>query len=174
MWALAKKKTQSRDYLYFTVKVGYQKLSKDYDEVTPTTGMLLIWAHIVDPFQKLRSIEMWVKAMDMNPEDETSYTTQYQDIFLKYVENEYCGKHRWMSVIEPENVPHRNNFHSAEASGYGQLSFDAYDLSSNYEEYLTHKSVTETTRRWNDCAAWLSTAARLYLNSPPEVPTNWR
>jgi hypothetical protein len=32
--------------------------------------------------------------MDINPEDETSYTAQYQDGFLKYLESEYCAKHR--------------------------------------------------------------------------------
>jgi len=31
--------------------------------------------------------------MDINPEDETSYTIQYQEAFLKYVENEYSPKH---------------------------------------------------------------------------------
>jgi len=37
---------------------------------------------------------MWDKGMDINLEDETSYTTQYQEAFLKYVENEYCAKHQ--------------------------------------------------------------------------------
>jgi len=44
--------------------------------------------------------------MDNNPEDETSYTTRYQDALLKNVENEYWAKHRRMSVIKPENFPH--------------------------------------------------------------------
>jgi len=35
--------------------------------------------------------------MDINPEDEISYTTQYQEAFLMYVENEYCAKHRCVS-----------------------------------------------------------------------------
>jgi len=34
--------------------------------------------------------------MDINPEDKTSYTTQYQEAFLKYVENEYP---HWTSTI---------------------------------------------------------------------------
>ena len=56
--------------------------------------MLLISAHIVHPFRKLGLIRKWDKGMDINPEDETSYTTQYQEAFLKYVENEYCAKRR--------------------------------------------------------------------------------
>jgi len=31
--------------------------------------------------------------MDINSEDETTYTTQYQEAFLKYMENEYCDEH---------------------------------------------------------------------------------
>jgi hypothetical protein len=55
MQDLAKKKTQWKDDLFFTVKLASQKLSKCYAEVTPTTGMFLISAHILDPFGKLRS-----------------------------------------------------------------------------------------------------------------------
>jgi hypothetical protein len=31
----------------------------------------------------------WDKGMDINSDDETSYTTQPQEDFMKYVENEY-------------------------------------------------------------------------------------
>jgi hypothetical protein len=61
--------------------------------------MLLITAHILDPFQKLRSFRNWDMGMDINPEDETSYTTQYQEAFQKYVENKYFAKHRRLPVI---------------------------------------------------------------------------
>jgi len=54
MQALARKKTQWQDSLYFAVKFAQQKLSKYYTKVTPMTGMLLISAHILDPFRKLR------------------------------------------------------------------------------------------------------------------------
>jgi hypothetical protein len=94
MRTLAKNKTQWKEDLFFAVKLAWQKLSKYYGEVTPTTGMLLISAQILDPCPKLRSFEKWDKQMDINPEDETSYTTQYQEAFLKYMENEYCAKHR--------------------------------------------------------------------------------
>jgi len=82
MRALAKKKTQWKDNLFFAVKLAQQKLSKYCAEVTPTTGMILISAQILDPFWKLRSFRKWDKEMDINPEDETSYTTQYQEAFL--------------------------------------------------------------------------------------------
>jgi hypothetical protein len=94
MRALAKKKTQWKDDLFFAVKCAQQNLSKYYTEVTPRTGMLLLSSHNCDSFWQLRSFRKWDKGMDINPEDETSYTTQYQNAFLKYVENEYCAKHR--------------------------------------------------------------------------------
>jgi hypothetical protein len=65
------------------VKLARQKLAKYYAEVTPSTGILLISAHILDPFLKFRSFRKWDMGMDINSEDETSYTTQYQEAFLK-------------------------------------------------------------------------------------------
>jgi len=173
MRALAKKKTQWKENLFFAVKLARQKLSKYYAEVTPTTGMLLISAHILDPFRKLRSFRKWDKGMDINPEDETSYTTQYQEAFLKYVENEYCAKHRRVPVNKLETVRSSNLLPSATASGSYQSSFDPYDLSSDDEEYLTPNNVAETTPGRSAHAAHLLTAARLYLKSPPEAPRNW-
>jgi len=55
--------------------------------------------------------------MDINPEDETSYTTQYQEAFLKYVENEYCAKHRHAAVNKLETVPSSSLVPSTIASG---------------------------------------------------------
>jgi hypothetical protein len=55
MWALAKKKSQWKEYLYFTVEFVRQKLSKYHSKVTPTTFLHLTSAHIMDPFRKLRS-----------------------------------------------------------------------------------------------------------------------
>jgi len=111
--------------------------------------------------------------MDINSEDETSYTTQYQEAFLKYVENEYCAKHRRVPVNKLKTVPNSSLIPSATASGSCQSSFDPYDLSSDDEEYLTTNNVAETTPGRSDRAARLLTAARLYLNSPPEAPKNW-
>jgi hypothetical protein len=83
MQALAKKKSQWKENLFFVVKLARQKRSKYYAKVTPTTGMVLISAHILNPFRKLRSFRKGDKGMDINPEDETAYTTQYQHAFLK-------------------------------------------------------------------------------------------
>jgi len=99
MPALAKRKTQWKEDLFFAVKCSWRRLSKYYTEVTSTTGMVLITAHILDPFRKLQSFRQWDQGMDINPEDETSYTTQNQEAFLKYVENEYCAKQRRLPVI---------------------------------------------------------------------------
>jgi len=127
------------------VKLARQKLSKYYAEVTPMMGMLLISAQIPDPSRKLQSFRKWDKGMDLNPEDETFYTTQYQEASLKYVEDEYCPKHRRQPVNELETVPSNNLLPSATASGCYQTSFDPYDLSSNDEEYVTPNNVAETT-----------------------------
>jgi len=40
--------------------------------------MLIITAHILDPFRMLRSCRKWDMGIDITPEDETSYTNQYQ------------------------------------------------------------------------------------------------
>jgi len=115
MQALAKKKTPWKENLFFAVKLAPQKLSKYYAEVTGTMGMLLISANILDPFRKLQSFRKWDKGMDINPEDETSYTPQYQEAFLKYVENEYCAKNRHMPVNTLETVLSSNLVTSAMA-----------------------------------------------------------
>jgi len=154
------------------VKLARQKLSKYYAEVTPTTGMLLISAHILDPSSKLQSFRKWDNGIDVNPEDKTSYTTQYQDAFLKCVENEYCAKHRRVPVNKLETVPTSNLIPSATASGSYQSSFDPHDLSSDDEEYLTPNNVAETSPGRSDRAARLLTAARLYFDSPPEAPND--
>jgi len=172
MRALSKKQTPCKKDWFFAVKLAQQKLSKYYAEVIPTTGMLLISAHILDPFRMLRSFKKWHKGMDINAEDETSYTTQYQEAFLKYVENEYCAKHRHVPVNKLETVPTSNLFPSATASGSYQSSFDPYDLSTDDEEYLTTNNVAETTPGRRDRAARFLTATRLYLNWPPEPPKN--
>jgi hypothetical protein len=66
MRALAKKKTQWKEDVLFVVKSAQQKLSKYFPDVTRTTGMLLISAHILDPFPKLHSFRKWAKGMDIN------------------------------------------------------------------------------------------------------------
>jgi len=172
MRSLAKKKSPWKQDLFFVVKLARQKLSQYYATVSPTTGMLLISAHILDPVRKLRSFRKWDNGMHINREDETSYTTQYQEAFLKYLQNEYCPKHRRVVVNTLETVLTSNLVPSAKASGSYQSSFDRYDLSSDDEEYLTPNNVAETTPGRSDRTARLSTAARLYLNSPPEAPKN--
>jgi len=135
--------------------------------------MVLISAHILDPFRKLRSFSKWDKGMDINPENRTAYSTQYQEAFLKYVENEYCAKHRRLLVIEPENVPNNNLFSSGMACWSGQSSQDPYDLSSDNAEYIMPNNVAEMMPGRSDRAACLLTAARLYLNSSPDLLQNW-
>ena len=94
MQALVKKETQWNEDLYFAMKVARQKLSKHHAEVTRMTGLLLMSVRIHDPFLKLQSFRLWDKAVDIQPENEMSYTTQNPEAFQNYVENEYRAKHR--------------------------------------------------------------------------------
>jgi len=59
------------------------------------------------------------------------------------------------------------------AWGSCQSFFDAYDLSSNDEEYLTSNNVGEMTPGRSHCAARQLTTAWRCLNSPPEPLKNW-
>jgi len=111
--------------------------------------------------------------MDINSENETSYTTQYQEAFLKYVESESCAKHRGVPVNKHESLPRSNLIPSKTVLGSCQSSYDTYTLSSDDEEYLTPNNVAETAPGRSDCTARILTAAWLYLNSPPEAPKHW-
>ena len=93
MSALAMKKTPWTKDLFFAGKLARPKPSKYYAEVTAIPGMILISAHIVDPFRQWQLFRTWHTGIDINPDDETSYTTQYQETCLKFFETEYCAKH---------------------------------------------------------------------------------
>jgi len=171
--ALAKKKTQWKEDLVFPVKLARPKHSKYYAEVTLVTGMLQISAHIHDPFRKLRSFWQWSKGIDITPEDETSYMTQYQEAFQNYVENEYCTKNWRVPDNKLETIPSSNLIPPATASGSYQSSFDPYDLSSDDDQYLAPNHVAGMTPGRTDRSAPLLRAASLYLNSLPEVAKKW-
>jgi len=135
--------------------------------------MHLISPHILDSVRKLEWFWNWGKAIDINPVDETLYTTQWQEVILMYVENGYCVKHRCLVVSKSESILSNNLFPSAMPSISGQLSYDAYDLSSDDDEYIMPKIVAEMMRWRSDHAVCLMTATRHYLNSPPELPWGW-
>jgi hypothetical protein len=75
-----------------------------------------------------------------------------------------------MSITKPENDQHSTMLPSANPSGFGQSSFEPYDLSSDDDEYLTPNCVAPTTHRQSYRAAYSLTAARLYFNALPESP----
>jgi len=78
-----------------------QKLPKCYAEVTSTlSGILMLSKDILHPFWKFQSLRKWVKLIDIDPEDGSSYTTHYPMAFLNYVEIEYGRKHRYLSIIK--------------------------------------------------------------------------
>jgi len=174
MWALVRAKTQRKRDLYMAEKFARKMRSKKYAEVIAMLCLVLIPVHILNHFRmfwSFRKLGMW---SDINPEDETSYTPQYPEVFLGYVENECCAKLSRLPIIEPESVLSNNPIPSAMDSGSGSSSWDSYDLRSQDEEYLMPTNVAEmTTSGWSDHAARLWTAARLYLNPLPESPKNW-
>jgi len=83
--------------------------------------------------------------MDIHPEDETSQIAQYQEAFLKYVENEYCTNDRRVLVEKHKSLPRSNSILSERVFGSCQSSFDPDDLSSDDEQYLMPYDVAETT-----------------------------
>jgi len=173
MRASAKKKTQWNENLFLTLRLAPEMLSQYYADVTPLMGILLISARILDSFQNLRSFSEWDTGMDINPQDETSYTTHYKEASLMYAEKEHCAKHRHVPVNELESLPSRNPNPSPTASGSCHSSSDPYDLFSDNDKYLMGNNVAEKTPGQSDCAERLLTSARLHLNSPPEAPKNW-
>jgi hypothetical protein len=54
--------------------------------------------------------------MDINPEDESFYTTHYQEAFLKYLGNQYCPQHRGVPDKKFETMAHSNLVALATAS----------------------------------------------------------
>jgi len=135
--------------------------------------MLLISAHILDHLRKLWLFRKWDQGMDINSEKEALYTTQHQNVMLKYMENEYCAKHRRLPVSKSESIPHNNLFSPTIASRCGQSSYDLSDLSTYDEEYLMPTNVAKMRCGQSDRTAPLMTAASLYLYSPPQLPQNW-
>jgi len=165
MPAFTKEKTKCKEDFYFAVKFAWQKLSKYYTEVTTKTGMLLISAQIHDSFQKLGSLRKWHQGIDWNPGEETFYTTQYQEAYLKNVENDYCTKHICLPVHKPESILNSNLVSSAMACRHGHSLYDLYDLSSNDANYIILNNVAEMTPRCSDCVTRLMTATSLNFYS---------
>jgi hypothetical protein len=111
---------------------------------------------------------LWDKGRDIDLEDKTSYTTQYQESYLKYVENKYYAKLQHEHVTKPKSIPTNNLFSPTIASRSVQLSHDPYDSGSDDEEYLMPTNVAESTPRRSYRIARFLSATRLYWNSPPD------
>jgi len=125
MRTVVMKKTEWKEDLYIAVKFVQYMLSKYYAKLTVTMGALPILPNLFDSFQKLPLFGKWGKRMDNTPVHVTTYTTQYWEACLKYVENEYCAKHTRVLISQPGRVASNNHFPSARATGSGQLSFDS-------------------------------------------------
>jgi len=94
----------------------------------------------------------WEMGIDMDPDDETSYSTQYKEVFKEDVDNEDCSKHWQLSVNKPLTIA-SNNPVSTTASGYDQSSFVPTALSSDNDQYSTSKNDAEMTPGCSDRAA---------------------
>jgi hypothetical protein len=101
-----------------------QMLSDYYRDVTPSSGMPFISAHILDPFWKLRSHRKRDKEIDINPANKTSYTTKSQQPFLQYMENEYFPKDQPVPFNKSVCVPRNHQVPSLMSSECGQSSID--------------------------------------------------
>jgi hypothetical protein len=119
---------------------------------------------------RFNRVGKWDKGIDITPADKTSYTTQSQKVFLKYVENKYCAKHQHLSLIKPKSIPINNLFSSSIASTSCQSYSDPSDWSSSDENYLMRKNVAQTTARQSNGASHLLAPGMLSLNSPSELP----
>jgi hypothetical protein len=78
-----------------------------------------------------------------------------------------------MSIIKLKNVPGSNLWLSAMASGFGQSTFDLYDLSGDNKEYTMPTSTGEMIPGRIDCTDHIFTVPWLYLHSLPESLYNW-
>jgi hypothetical protein len=68
--------------------------------MTSTTSLLLISAQSGTAIWKWQSSGNWVKGIEINPELETSYSTQYLMASLQYVENKYTVKHQGVHITD--------------------------------------------------------------------------
>jgi hypothetical protein len=87
MRAFVKSNIQLKEDIFCSVKFAQWRLSKKYTEVTPSTVLLIISANILYPFRKVRSFRKWDKGLDINRQDKTCDTTQYQEAGRKDVQN---------------------------------------------------------------------------------------
>lgn len=164
----AKKNTQLSEDLYITVRFTWQKMSKSYAEVTPLAVMGLISVQILKQCRNLWLDPKWHSGMDIAPEKETFYSTQYPETFPPYVDNECCAKRRRLPVTMPQTSPSNSLVPSSMASGSAQSTFHVWDLSPDNEAYWRPKYVVGTTPGWCDCATGIFTARRLDFKSLTE------
>jgi hypothetical protein len=115
----------------------------------------------------------WDKGMVINPDNKSSYTTQYQEAFRKIAENEYCAQQRPAPVTYPRRLLNTNLVSFIMATRSSQSVYDSFGLSCNDEEYIMTNMVAETTPGQSYRAARILITTSLYFNSPSELPQNW-
>jgi len=111
--------------------------------------------------------------MNINAEDETTYTSQYPEAILKWQENEYCAKPEHLCVTKSESIASNNLFSYAIPSRSRQSCSDQQHLFSADNEYLMAKNGAKMTLGRSNHTAHLLTAARSIQTSLPELPQNW-
>jgi len=66
------------------------------------------------------------KGLDINPDQEASYSTQTLQVFEKHIENEWFAKQRRLVIIKSKCLPRNNLFSSIMGAGCGQSSNDPW------------------------------------------------
>jgi len=135
--------------------------------------MLPISTLIHDSILKLLSFMKRGKGVDTNPQDKTSYTTQYHEATLKYLKNENRAKHRHLPVPMSEKTLNNPLSSLAMVCRSVQSSNDLYNLSRDDKEYLMANSVAKMTPGWTYHASPLLTAGWFNLISSCELRLNW-
>jgi hypothetical protein len=119
------------------VKFVQQTLCKRYATAATTLDIGLIAANILHPARNQQWLKMWVTGLDIHPMYVISSTSQYQEVCLNYVEFDEYEKSRQLCVIKPGSIPCSNLFTSVMESASKQSSYEANNISSNDEEYIT-------------------------------------
>jgi hypothetical protein len=113
---------------------------------------------------------MWEMGKDIDTEDESDCTNQYQQPFLQYEENKYFARYRPLLVTKSEKIPNNHVVSPTPASRSGQSSCDPYDMPSNGEDCGMSRNVAVTTPGRSDHAVHILASARIHLHLPWELP----
>jgi hypothetical protein len=169
--ALSMKQTQWKIDIRRGMRAARKKLSSYYAEVTPESGLLLILAHMLDPYRKTRTFQVWDKRAGVDPNSSDSYTWQYKKAFLNYWDQHYVTK-----IIESTS----QNSDNAKSSDKTQLSDTpsepsnlAYTFDSDSDDNQSLSALPTTTPRRTSRRENLLRIAHQYLDNSRVDPASF-